>query len=338
MVQSRILDENLGTELPSFGSLFGNCADSIAPFRASIEGQTVQGRLEIYPLRRGMTMWAVDLNVREDSVFDWKIDRPSVGFCAVLSGNSRHSVCREIRCESTVECRPGQNVIEAYHVQRSHIHLAGNQTHRVVEVQIDSEEMYPLLDEWQVSRAGSFGRLLKNLPESPAGLSMNLAPVIESAAYQVINCTVTGPPRRLFMESKALEILAHQLAALSEDGTTGSGQVPRADFHRLSQAREILASEYADPPSLIQLAHRVGLNEFKLKRGFRCAFGTTVYGYVRSLRMHRARAILESGEGTVTDAAMAVGYSCYGHFSAAFRKQFGILPRDARKAGLQSNS
>lgn len=338
MVQSRILDENLEIELPSFGSLFAHCTESIAPFRASIEGRTMQGRLEIYPLRRGITMWAVDLNVREDSVFDWKIDRPSVGFCAVLSGNSRHTVCREIRGGSTVECRPGQNVIEAYHTQRSHVHLAGSETHRLVEVQIDSEETYPLLDEWQVSRAGPFRRLLKNLAESSAGLSMNLTPAMESAAYQVINCTVTGPARRLFMESKALEILAHQLGAFSEGGITGSGEVPKADFRRLSQAREILASEYADPPSLTQLAHRVGLNEFKLKRGFRCAFGTTVYGYVRSLRMHRARAILESGEGTVTDAAMAVGYSCYGHFSAAFRKQFGILPRDVRKAGLQSNS
>ncbi len=281
-------------------------------------------------------MWAADLNVREDAVFDWKMSRPAVGFCVILSGNSRHAVPNEIRGKRTVECKPGQNAIDIYRTERSLIHLTGGQEHRAVEVQIDCEETYSLLNEWQVPHSGSFRRLLQKLAEPPAGLVMNLSPILESAAYQVINCTLTGPSRRLFMESKALEILAHHLAAFSEEENSGDGDVPRGDLGRLNQAREILTQEYADPPSLIQLAHRVGLNEFKLKRGFRGAFGTTVYGYVRSQRMHKARALLETGDGTVTDAAMAVGYSCCGHFSAAFRKQFGILPRDVKRAGSQS--
>lgn len=338
MVQSRILEKKPGMELSSVGSLVANFAESITPFRTSFEGQTMQGELEVYPLRRGMTMWAVDLTVRQDTVFDMENGKSSVGFCLVLSGNSRHTVWTKTRGESTVECRPGQNVLEAYLPEKSHVHLAGGQTHRLVEVKIGFEEMFLLLDEWQVSRSGSLRRLLRNMTGSPVGLSMNLTPVMEAAAYQVINCAVTGPARKLFMESKALEIMAHQLADLSEERTTGPREVPRADFRLLDQAREILAAEYADPPSLIELAHRVGLNEFKLKRGFREAFGITVYGYVRSLRMHKARALLESGDGTVSDAALAVGYSCLGHFSAAFRKEFGILPRDVRKADVRSQS
>jgi AraC-like DNA-binding protein len=75
----------------------------------------------------------------------------------------------------------------------------------------------------------------------------------------------------------------------------------------------------------------VGLNDFKLKRGFRQVFDTTVFGYVRALRMEKARALLELGRLNVTQVASATGYSCFGHFSAAFKKRFGILPSDFKK-------
>jgi AraC-like DNA-binding protein len=101
-------------------------------------------------------------------------------------------------------------------------------------------------------------------------------------------------------------------------------------LERLLQARDILAEEFQEPPSLIQLAHRVGMNDFKLKKGFRKAFGTTAYEYVRGVRMDKARALLESGDLSVGETAVTVGYTCFGHFSAAFKKRFGILPRDVK--------
>jgi len=86
-----------------------------------------------------------------------------------------------------------------------------------------------------------------------------------------------------------------------------------------------------DPPSLLTLAHRVGLNDFKLKRGFREVYQTTVFGYVRMLRMEKALSLLEAGEMNVGEVASATGYSNFGHFSEAFRKRFGVSPRDFKK-------
>ena len=263
VVETRILDENLGTVLPSFGPLSNGPDRSIAPFRTSIEGPTVQGGLEIYPLRTGITMWILDLNVRKDMTFDWKISGPGVGFCVVLSGTSTHTVGSEAGGEGKVECRPGQNVIESYHTGNSHVHLSGGQTHRAVEVHIGAEHAHPLLDEWQISRSEPLRHLLVNIPEIPARLSTNVVPPVEAAAYQVINCSMEGPARGLFMESKALEILAHQFATFCEEDSSGSKEMPKADLSRLHQAREVLTAEFADPPSLIQLAHRVGFERFQ---------------------------------------------------------------------------
>jgi AraC-like DNA-binding protein len=74
------------------------------------------------------------------------------------------------------------------------------------------------------------------------------------------------------------------------------------------------------------IALLVGINDCKLKAGFRQVFGTTVFGYLHNCRMERSRQLLEAGEMTVTEAAQAVGFVSRGHFAAAFKRRFGVNP------------
>lgn len=76
----------------------------------------------------------------------------------------------------------------------------------------------------------------------------------------------------------------------------------------------------------MELAREIGINDHKLKVGFRQVFKTTVFGYLHDQRIERSRQLLESGEMTVTGAASAVGFANRGHFAAAFRRKFGINP------------
>jgi AraC-like DNA-binding protein len=76
----------------------------------------------------------------------------------------------------------------------------------------------------------------------------------------------------------------------------------------------------------MELARIVGINDCKLKAGFRQVFGTTVFGYLHDCRMERSRQLLEAGEMSVTEAARAVGFVSRGHFAAAFKRRFGVNP------------
>lgn len=82
------------------------------------------------------------------------------------------------------------------------------------------------------------------------------------------------------------------------------------------------------PPSLLELSRMVGLNDFKLKIGFKDHYGTTVFGYLRDMRMEHAMMLLLEGEANVTDAAARVGYANLSHFSEVFRKKYGINPSE----------
>ena len=79
---------------------------------------------------------------------------------------------------------------------------------------------------------------------------------------------------------------------------------------------------------LTELAAQVGVCDRTLRRGFRDLFGTTVIGYLTQQRMIKAEQLLRHGDYTVAEVANKVGYTHLGHFAAAFRKQFGVSPRE----------
>ena len=137
------------------------------------------------------------------------------------------------------------------------------------------------------------------------------------------------------MEAKALEILACQLEELAESIPHESTLRGAVDRERLHQARVILETEFADPPTLLALARRVGLNDFKLKCGFREVLGTTVFGYVRKIRMEKAKQLLETSDVSITQVALSVGYNSISHFTMAFKRSVGILPSQYRKARIR---
>jgi AraC-like DNA-binding protein len=98
------------------------------------------------------------------------------------------------------------------------------------------------------------------------------------------------------------------------------------DVERIHYAGEVLLTRLENPPSLMELARIVGINDHKLKTGFRQVFDTTVFGYLHERRMERSRQLLDAGELTVTEAARAVGFANRGYFAASFRRKFGVNP------------
>lgn len=105
--------------------------------------------------------------------------------------------------------------------------------------------------------------------------------------------------------------------------------MPLRERKRLLAARERLLEDLSAPPTITELAKEVGLNQLKLKRGFRLMFGMGIYSLFQCHRMERARELL--CHHNVTETALILGYSNISHFSAAFRKQFGVLPSEVRK-------
>ncbi|MGI2909474.1 helix-turn-helix transcriptional regulator [Tolypothrix sp. VBCCA 56010] len=152
---------------------------------------------------------------------------------------------------------------------------------------------------------------------------------MQQILHQILSCPYQGLIRQMYLEGKALELVAIQLAHWSEDEKKyNTVTVLRPDdIERLHQAKDILIHNLNSPPSLLDLARQVGLNDRKLKEGFLLVFGTTVFGYFQTHRMLQGKQLLAERSLSVAGVAHAVGYTSPSRFCDAFKRQFGITPK-----------
>jgi len=83
--------------------------------------------------------------------------------------------------------------------------------------------------------------------------------------------------------------------------------------------------------SLAALATAAGLERRTLLRRFASATGMTPIEYCRSVRVARARELLEGGETSQKEIAESLGYKDAASFTRAFRKAVGSAPGAYRK-------
>ena len=111
----------------------------------------------------------------------------------------------------------------------------------------------------------------------------------------------------------------------------------RSDISKLQQAHELVQKHYEQPYSIRELSKQVGMNEFKLKKGFRELFGMTIFELVRQKRMEKALWYMEVANLNVGETAVSVGYSNASNFTENFRKHYGCNPSDYLKRIRQSD-
>ncbi|WP_286682892.1 AraC family transcriptional regulator [Sulfurospirillum sp. MES] len=151
--------------------------------------------------------------------------------------------------------------------------------------------------------------------------------------YALLNHISTQTPfqgslQELYLESKLLELVYQTFHNSSFHVCT---EFCQDDCKAMHKAKNILLGDLANPPSLKALARQCALNEFKLKQGFKKLFGTTVYGFVHTKRLEKAKELLEKQEISVQEAALHVGYQSLSHFSKAFKERYGKFPLELKK-------
>jgi DNA-binding response OmpR family regulator len=104
------------------------------------------------------------------------------------------------------------------------------------------------------------------------------------------------------------------------------------DDNLFAQALAVLDKRMAAPPGLIELAGQLGTNERKLTEIFRQRVGMTVFDYFSELRLETARHLLERSAMRVQAIAGHVGYRNAGDFTRAYRRRYGLSPREYRQA------
>jgi len=162
--------------------------------------------------------------------------------------------------------------------------------------------------------------------------SLSQQPLVLDAAMQQCISVMTHyqgneETKNMYMYARILDLLWLQQENYIRTQTPRTVYVKTEyDKERIVFARDYLLTHMDAPPTLIQLAAIAGINEFKLKRGFKEMFNQTVFGYLADVRLEMARRALNEKQKTVTQIAFELGYASLQHFSTAFKKKFGVPP------------
>lgn len=210
-----------------------------------------------------------------------------------------------------------------------------------LEVWSAGEQLHVVMVYVELDFLRSFSQGLDSLPKplrqllagekiqrfhQPLGIT---TPAMQQVLQQILNCPYQGMTKQMYLEGKALELLTLQFIRWAEDTQTSAKSIVLRpdDIERLHQAKHILIANLENPPSLMDLAQLVGVNDRKLKQGFRQVFGTTVFGYFQAYRMEQAKQLLQQQSHSVAGVAHSVGYTSPSRFCDAFKRQFGITPK-----------
>ncbi|MBP1989749.1 helix-turn-helix transcriptional regulator [Paenibacillus eucommiae] len=156
-------------------------------------------------------------------------------------------------------------------------------------------------------------------------------PAIQRCVSEMIHCKHQGTMKRLYMESKALEFIALFGESDGYGSVGGSMTLRHDDITKLKQVHQLVQIHFEQPLSIRELAKRVGMNEFKLKKGFRELFDMTIFELVRQKRMEKALWYMEVEHLNVGKTAVSVGYSNVSNFTTTFRKHYGCNPSEYLK-------
>ena len=155
-----------------------------------------------------------------------------------------------------------------------------------------------------------------------------ISPSMSVVLNQIFNLNIHKSMESLYLKGKVYELMS---LYFNKNEESMFDQCPflvdEDNVRKIRMAKEIILNNIAEPPGLVELSEKIGLNIKKLKEGFKQIYGDTVYGYLLDYKMNEARRMLSSRNFNVNEVGLKIGYSTSSHFIAAFKKKYGTTPK-----------
>ena len=139
-----------------------------------------------------------------------------------------------------------------------------------------------------------------------------------------------GDLSSLYLQAQGLDIMWQScLNMVSEQ----EGYQPSATLMSLrhcERIKDFILANLDRDLSIDLIAKEAGLSTSTVQRRFKEHFGIAIFDFIRQERLEAARAALASNGIPVSHAAHMAGYNNISSFTTAFRKAYGVTPRQVR--------
>ncbi|WP_431213603.1 helix-turn-helix domain-containing protein [Puia sp. P3] len=267
-------------------------------------------------------------HINRKTVFRMQDEGPFFSACIALQHESR----LEVERHGAVLLREGQyNIIYSPVFDFTSSHEGGREY-----ISIRLQYSLPILEEWapyfpilqcflEKVRAGRFAMLSED--------NSFLTREIQDMIYRLIHHSRERAFNPLYFDLLARTLLFHLLRQSAQ-------QQPRSPYSNqeingIHEAREMICKNIRYHYKIGEIAQKVGMNEFKLKNGFRQTYGDGLYEYLVSERMLAARNLLADPNRNIKEIAALTGYKTVNSFIKVFKRRFNKTPGEFRQAATE---
>lgn len=130
----------------------------------------------------------------------------------------------------------------------------------------------------------------------------------------------------LYLTLKLHEILIHYFSSSNKKEQENKKMDDKLVL-QLNEIKKLLMDNIASPPTLKSISYTVGLSEYKIKEGFKKLYGKTISSFILDTKLEIGKDKLDMKVKQVKEIAYDLGYENPSHFIEAFKKKYGITPK-----------
>ncbi|MFT4155161.1 helix-turn-helix transcriptional regulator [Parafilimonas sp.] len=179
----------------------------------------------------------------------------------------------------------------------------------------------------------SFEKLRKNVLNSIsscfANKEMYLTASMTECIYKIIHSPYSSTVKQFHLN--IVKDLFFKILQRASQFNIYSKRFTVDEIERIHTAKEFIDFNVPMHFTIPQIARRVGINDKKLKQGFKEIFGFGLYGYLQNRILEIAKMEVEQTIKSIQEIGLHAGYKKPNNFSSAFKKKFGVTPLEWRK-------
>lgn len=197
-----------------------------------------------------------------------------------------------------------------------------NAESKVYIIVLSIQKLHELFAEYKIQND-----LISSMNKEKFYIERDIFPALKIVLNQIEQMKLSPQFQNLFLIGKLYELFTLYFSEIENENEHCPFLNDEKESKQIKEIKDYLVADYKNPPTIKQLCEKFSISEYHLKEGFKEIYGTTIYGYLLDKKLEYALHKLEEKKQKVKDISFEIGYENPSHFISAFKKKYGVTPK-----------
>lgn len=202
---------------------------------------------------------------------------------------------------------------------------------RVVEIMFDTDSFMNLIGSDSVAYQDFLNHVIAKRKIVLFAQAKFITADIHRILFEIFNSTIHLQLKNEYIQNKVKELLLIAMNCSDKYQSIEDFKTNLTDEEMIINIKKMVDEDVLNNMTFTEISRKFNMNEFKLKQAFKKFFGISLMKYIRQKKMSKAYTMLSEAKYSIKEVSEYCGYEYPQHFTIAFKKEFGVLPKELKK-------